>query len=457
MVALYLNRATTGRGFETVRSTLFYIPAELLGVPVFGVGWVLAAWVVFSLALLSWLWSRPSGNREAMGYLPFVAIVAAVIVFLLPNLVVRNAAGQALGVPIRGFGVMLMLATVSAVGLAAYRGWQAGIDPEEIYSLAFVMFIAGIVGARLFFVVQKWDEFAVFDANDALQLAPTLRKVFNVTEGGLVVYGSVLAGLPAGIWYCLRRGLPLLVVADVIAPSMVVGQALGRIGCFLNGCCYGGVCLTSSLAVTFPAESPPYREQEVQGWHSGVWLEEKNGAIVVAYVAPNCPAKQRGLKVGDELDAINTVAVSDLAQARAALAMKTELPNKHFSYAVRKKGGEVIWWEVPQAPVRSVPVHPTQLYSAIDAGLLALVLWLAWPFRRRDGEIFALLITLHPISRILLEVIRSDEQGFWGTALTISQWLSIGILAAAGVLWWYVETNSKNQRTKEPKAEGAVT
>jgi phosphatidylglycerol:prolipoprotein diacylglycerol transferase len=84
-------------------------------------------------------------------------------------------------------------------------------------------------------------------------------------------------------------------------------------------------------------------------------------------------------------------------------------------------------------------VHPTQLYSAIDAGLLALVLWLAWPFRRRDGEIFALLITLHPLSRILLEVIRSDEQGFWGTPLTISQWLSLGILAAAAVLWGYIE------------------
>jgi phosphatidylglycerol:prolipoprotein diacylglycerol transferase len=79
------------------------------------------------------------------------------------------------------------------------------------------------------------------------------------------------------------------------------------------------------------------------------------------------------------------------------------------------------------------------------------VLWLYYPFRRRDGEVFALLITLHPISRFLLEMIRSDEPGQFGTELTISQWLSLGLLAAAGVLWWYVETRSKNQRTEEPR------
>ena len=54
----------------------------------------------------------------------------------------------------------------------------------------------------------------------------------------------MLAGLPAGIWYLPPRGLPILAIGDIIAPSMVVGLALGRVGCFLNGCCFGGVCLT---------------------------------------------------------------------------------------------------------------------------------------------------------------------------------------------------------------------
>jgi len=69
---------------------------------------------------------------------------------------------------------------------------------------------------------------------------------------------------------------------------------------------------------------------------------------------------------------------------------------------------------------------------------LAAFLWLYFPFRLRDGEVFALLLTLHPISRFLLELIRDDEPGQFGTALTISQWLSLVMLLVATGLWWYL-------------------
>ena len=427
-----------------MQSTLFYIPATLLGIPVFGFGWLLAAWALFSAVLLAWLWSRPGGRQEAAGYLPFVAIVAAVIVLVLPNMIFRDPAGRALGVPIRGFGVMLMLATVSSVGLAAYRAWQVGVDPEAIYSLAFVMFIAGIAGARLFFVVQYWREFVVFAGGGGLDLPATVRRMLNFTEGGLVVYGSVLAGLPAGAWFCWKRRLPLLVIADIIAPSMVLGQALGRIGCFLNGCCFGSVCLTASYAVTFPIDSPPYKQQTQAGWQSGVWLDAKQGGIIVDYVAPGSPAQKAGVKAGERIDAINGTVVDDLAAARSALA------KGNGAYFVRTTDKREFLWQTPPLPARSVPVHATQIYSAIDAGLLALVLWLAYPFRRRDGEIFALLVTFHPVSRFLLEAIRSDEPGRFGTALTISQWLSIAILVLVIELWVYVELQPR-------RSEAAVT
>jgi phosphatidylglycerol:prolipoprotein diacylglycerol transferase len=434
-----------------VQSTLFVIPERLAGYPVFGpASWLLAAWIVFSAGLLFWLWQRPGGSREAAGLVPFLLIVGAVIALVLPRMVVSDVPGQPAGVPIRGFGVMMMLATVAAVGLAAYRAWQVGIDPETIYALSFWMFIAGIIGARLFFIVQYWGEFRRLTPSGSLDLAATFWAALDMTKGGLVVYGSVLAGLPAGAWYCWRRGLPLLVIADIIAPSMVVGQALGRIGCFLNGCCFGGVCLAGGWGVTFPAESPPYKQHLESGWHSGIWLQEKAGKVVVAYVAPQSRAAASGIKPGDELEAVNRMAVQDLKSARAALLSSSS------STAVRTTDGRVLWWQLPPLPERTVPVHPTQLYSAIDAGLLALVLWLAYPFRRKDGEIFALLITIHPITRILLEAIRSDEPGRFGTALTISQWISLGILAAAAVLWWYVEADSKNRRTKEPNATEAA-
>jgi phosphatidylglycerol:prolipoprotein diacylglycerol transferase len=194
-----------------VRSVLFYIPAELFGLPVFGIGWLLGVWIVASVLLSVWMLRRPGGSRELAGYLPVALIVAAVIAFVLPNMVQVGPDGQPLGVPIRGFGVMLMLATVSAVGLAAYRAWQVGMNPELIYSLAFTMFIAGIIGARVFYIVQYWHHFVVHDTSGALNWPATLMAMLQLTEGGLVVYGSVLAGVPAGIWFCRKRGLPILV------------------------------------------------------------------------------------------------------------------------------------------------------------------------------------------------------------------------------------------------------
>src|SRR5207244_13427650 len=106
------------------------------------------------------------------------------------------------------------------------------------------------------------------------------------------------------------------------------------------------------------------------------------------------------------------------------------------SYEVETADGRVLRWLSAKGPPRSVPVHPTQLYAAIDAGLLALVLWFFFPYRRRDGEVFALLVTLHPISRFLIEIVRSDEPKH---PLTVSQWISLAILAAGIALWIYIE------------------
>jgi phosphatidylglycerol:prolipoprotein diacylglycerol transferase len=415
-----------------MRSTLFYIPAQIAGTPVFGFGWLFWAWIVVSAVVLFSIAKKHGWGRETAAYVPLLLIVAAVIYFLLPGMVESLPGGPPLGIPVRGFGVMLMLATIAGVGLAAYRARQMGLDPEVIYSLAFCMFIAGILGARLFYIVQYWNDFR------QPTLSATLQSALNVTKGGLVVYGSVLAGVPAGIWFLVRRGLPVLAIGDIIAPSMVVGLALGRVGCFLNGCCFGGECLAAPYAVTFPGHnppqptSPPYLRHEQYGWRSGVWLAQRGDEVVVAYVAPDSPASLE-LKAGERIVQINGAAAAGLAEAQELLT------KGKGNFEVETGDGRIVRWSASGPPARSVPVHAAQLYAAIDAGLLALLLWAYYPFRRRDGEVFALLVTVHPISRFLLEMVRSDEPGQFGTELTISQWLSIAILAAACALWWYVE------------------
>jgi phosphatidylglycerol:prolipoprotein diacylglycerol transferase len=305
------------------------------------------------------------------------------------------------------------------------------------------MIIAGFVGARLFYVVQYWQhEFSPVQTGSLLN---TLAAIVNVPKGGLVVYGSFLFGVPAGIWYCLRRGLSPLAVGDLIAPSMLVGLALGRIGCLLNGCCFGGVCLTADYAVTFPAGSPPYLQHEGLGWRSGVWLNERDGRAVVAYIAPQGPARDTGLAVGDEIVSINGAMIASLDEARGRLAAAAG------AVEVATADGRVLRWLAREKPPRSVPVHPAQLYAAIDAALFAAVLWFYFPYRRRDGEVFALLVTLHPVSRFLLEIVRDDEPGRLGTTLTISQWISVAIFACSIALWVYIERAARPARAWSPE------
>ena len=86
----------------------------------------------------------------------------------------------------------------------------------------------------------------------------------------------------------------------------------------------------------------------------------------------------------------------------------------------------------------SLPLHPAQLYAAFDAAILAVLAILYGPLTRRDGEVFALVLTLHPISRILLEMIRVDEPPTLGTPLSISQLISLLLLALAAAAWWWI-------------------
>jgi phosphatidylglycerol---prolipoprotein diacylglyceryl transferase len=131
--------------------TLFTIPREIAGIPVFGFGWVLAIWAVASLALVTWSYLR-HGWQEARGYLVFLGVFGFVMAFVVPRAFSE-------GLPIRGYGVMLLLAVLASVMLGLYRARQVGLDPEIILSLGTRFFISGFLGARLFYIIEYWDRF----------------------------------------------------------------------------------------------------------------------------------------------------------------------------------------------------------------------------------------------------------------------------------------------------------
>lgn len=424
-------------------SELFRIPYQVAGVPIFGAGILLAIWAIASIATLIGLLRRHRTTAEIVGSLPVLLLFGAAILFL-PRIFPD-------GLPVRGYGLMLLIGITAGVGMAMYRARQGGLDPEIILSLAIWLVVCGVVGARLFYVVEYWDEnFAGRGPRD------TLLEVINVPEGGLVIYGALVGAGVGFLVFVLKHRLPLLAMADLIAPSMAIGLAFGRVGCFLNGCCYGG---PSDLPwhVTFPKFSsryeackaddlqnfsPPYADQVSRGEMYGFRLKASGKEpALVARVDPGSTAAEAGLHVGDSVLKINDTRIYSLSDAKRQLlaAFRSQDPVR-----LALRDGRVIDIRATTIPDRSRPVHPTQIYSAIDAAILGSLLWTFFPLRRRDGEAIALLLTVHPITRFLLEIIRTDEPAVFGTGMTISQNVSLVLLACGAALWWYLSRQPRH-------------
>jgi len=422
--------------------TLFSIPAELFGLPVFGVGLLLGVWVLFSVGFLAFSGYRRGWGAETWMHLPMLIIVAAAIVFVLPNLV------EGAGLPIRGYGVMMLVGVVTGVGLAMHRAQAARIDPEKILSLAFWLFAAGIAGARLFHVIEYWDQQYRQPKEGPLDPVATFKQVINIPAGGLVVYGSLIAGSIALVWFVKKNKLPGLALCDLIAPSMVLGLAFGRIGCLLNGCCFGGVCEPPlPWQVTFPQEAPPYGRQVEKGLLFGIQVEQSDEWIdaeeesqqgyvpQIDWVQPDSPAEEQGLQPGAKIVEFN----GHPKPTTKNVMRSFETIGTSGIVSLKVEGDDTAMHLAPvDPPARSLPVHPTQIYSAVNAFLICLLLLAYYPYRRRDGEVFALLLTIYPITRFLIEAIRIDEHGMFGTPLSISQLVSIALLIGVAGLWMYL-------------------
>jgi phosphatidylglycerol:prolipoprotein diacylglycerol transferase len=427
-------------------SELFRIPMEWAGVRLFGFGVLLLVWLVVGIVWLIQVGRLHRWKAETWSILPLLGVVGLAI-GVLPQLFPD-------GLPIRGYGAMVLAGSVLGLWMAAIRARQVGIDPEVVMSLAFWMFIAGIVGARLFYVIEYWDSRFQFDSYWA-----TLKEVLNFPQGGLVVYGALIGATLAFGLFCIRHRLPPLALADLIAPSLVAGLALGRIGCLLNGCCYGGMS-PQPWALTFPQDSLPYAEQLHSGLLLGFQVAQQSvqttqgessenskaeqvsnagkGPLIVTWVAPNSRADEGGLEVGDQIERMGEFRVQNKHQVQIGILSAYQSLEPLEPLEIETSGGKTCRLKLAPLPSRSLPVHPTQLYSAIHAGLLSWFLWSYYPFRWRDGAVFAILITVYPIARFLLEIIRIDESAIFGTGLSISQNISLFLLAGAAALWIYI-------------------
>jgi len=145
--------------------------------------------------------------------------------------------------PINSYGLMMAVGFLLAIHLASRRAEREGLDPEVMIDMGWLAIIAGILGARALFVLQNFRSFARRPVD-----------MLRVDQGGLVFYGGFLAATAVVSVYLRRKKVSIAQVLDILTPSLALGLAFTRIGCFLNGCCWGDVCRHPHIvpAVQFP-------------------------------------------------------------------------------------------------------------------------------------------------------------------------------------------------------------
>ncbi len=129
---------------------------------------------------------------------------------------------------IRSYGLALAIAFLVGTWLGLKEARRFGMDEDKFLTVVLFTLVGSIFGARLLYVMEHIGDYR-----------GQWSSVFALWQGGLTLYGGIIAGTVVGLWMAKRQGLPIWRVADALAPSIAIGTAFGRVGCFLNGCCYG--------------------------------------------------------------------------------------------------------------------------------------------------------------------------------------------------------------------------
>jgi len=301
---------------------------------------------------------------------------------------------------VKSYGLMMVIGFLVAVYIIRRLSRNITPDPLMITNCSLYALIAGVVGARIFYVIHYFDRFR-----------DDLASVFAIWQGGLELLGGVLAAIIVVVLYVRYHKLPVRRYLDILVIGLMLALAFGRIGCFFNGCCFGR---PSDLpwAVRFPYGSYAYKSQV----EADLSRERPMAYLELAkdfFTYPNLDDPwQRELKPYNKLT-----------------PQQKEM--------------------VTAGPYRCLPVHPTQLYASADAVILTVLLYLFWKRAQRHvmspklftkpGGTFALMFILYGIVRFFEELIRGDnpfEYDWWMIYKggTISQNISIYMLILGIIL-----------------------
>jgi phosphatidylglycerol:prolipoprotein diacylglycerol transferase len=295
---------------------------------------------------------------------------------------------------------MMVIGFLCAIQLAKYLAKRSGLDPDSFVNAGLLALVTGVLGARLSHVLENFGQYSTVTATRSAW--DNFIDAINIRSGGLTYYGGFLLAFPTLVFYALKKKIPLRLGMDIVAPCIVIGLGFGRIGCYLNGCCYGAACQLP-WGVEFPYHSLAYEEE----WEHGrikapeeLWVERGDHH-------PRLLTRDE-LRTGmrSERDPVTKlpIPIENLQQARQAAAI-----------------------------AHSEALHPAQLYSAFTAVLIAAIVLCYFTLARAPGRAFALMLVLEGVTRYILELLRVEPPR-WGQ-FSLSMAIGLGLASLGAVLW----------------------
>jgi phosphatidylglycerol:prolipoprotein diacylglycerol transferase len=291
---------------------------------------------------------------------------------------------------IGSYSAFLFLGLLGGYLIARWRGVRAGVKGSHVDNLVLLISILSLFGARLF----SW----LFYFPPGISLWEALKD----TGGGMVFYGGLIFGFLTLLVYARITRLDLWNLLDVFAPGLALGLALGRVGCFMAGCCWGDLCVDQVKFSTHPGTASPWQLQTVP------------------------------------------------MISHAGFPLAVRFPEGAGAFEQHKNLGLI-----SSADHLSLPVHPVQLYEAALALALCVGLHLRFEKRRWHGQVFCWLILSYAVIRFGTEFLRADNPPIY-LGLTLSQVISLLLSAAAIAAWGWRSAAERRLLTPESSSQTKI-
>lgn len=313
-----------------------------------------------------------------------------------------------LNLPIYSYGLMMVIAFLACQWLAGYLAKRKGYNPEIFINATLIALVVGVIGCRMSHVLENLSDYTRPD----LSIWQNIYNMINIRSGGLTFYGGLILATPAVLGYFVYKKVPARAAIDICAPCIALGLAIGRIGCLLNGCCYGADASASlPWAIQFPYGSDAY----VDAYHQGRITPPPQLLVPTVDGPPRLITPQ------------------ELEQG----FIETGDPNQpHY----------LITPEVKQlaAQQHSQWVHPAEVYCSLNSFLIMALLLAYLSVPHVDGRVFALLLMTEGPTRFLLELLRVEPPVLGQMSLS----MVLGILLfIVGVILWVALGYSQRRST----------